>query len=199
MKKQIGLVVLMVVALLAGSLLAGCVGKEETKEIEEEKLEKIKEGWKRQENKDFGFRIDYIEDWGYHVMVNVTKVNHSSVSFTPPHQMESKETQMCFSVSIYESFNKTLDEWTKEKIEDIESHPKIASLEEFSNTTLDDIPAIKIISTTILFRKPRGKTLYIYAIKENIGYSLEFYGFTLEAYNKHIELANQMINSFRFI
>ena len=87
MKKTIGLIALMTTALLLSSSLLGCLGEEKTKETEEGKFEALKEGWERYEAEDSDFRIDYPEGWGYQLMVNRTI--DDSVSFVPPHQMES--------------------------------------------------------------------------------------------------------------
>jgi hypothetical protein len=212
--------------LLIGALImssCGCV-----KESKKEKISKKQEtfpkeskvtisDWETYENPKWGYKLNYPSDWA--VVINTEMFDDSwfEVSWfdiTSPEKLKTPQrVELTYEVGAF-FLNQSIEKRLNDYLEVIKSRTYNFRCEEYTNTTIDNLPAIKVVFT---YRIPCGETitsnekgyekhlLYTVIGKEGKIYQLHYMSFSFgvddpyEVYEKYLDVANQMTKSFRFI
>jgi hypothetical protein len=164
-----------------------------------------KQKWKTFESKDGGFRVKYPSDWKKReTKLPEDWIAASVLELLPPetkpglHQPRENIASLKVWIENFALENRsgiTLEEWINSKV-DVYNKMQFR-VETVSGTSLDGMPAKKLIYTHDLLRQ-KSKVMEIYTMKENKGYVLSF-GESIEGYDKYINLAEQLLGSFRSI
>jgi hypothetical protein len=167
-----------------------------------------KQKWKWYENKDWGFKIKYPEDW--HLEIKCLDPPNSS----PTNTEIEKANAVCFqfaplmyearaTVAIWKTFPSELcDPETGFGLDQLAKDPTYKVLE-YSNITLGGQPAKKIIFLEEV-KLGKWKAMLINTCYKKKYFQIQFAGSTtgegtFKNWNKYIDVAEQMIKSFEFV
>ncbi|HIH96322.1 MAG TPA: hypothetical protein HA348_02325, partial [Thermoplasmata archaeon] len=201
-------VICLVSILLIGALFLGSCGciKESKKEEKEEtplgKME-IPSNWKWYESEEGGFKIRYPENWREWEQITLSGKELLFIIFPPDLDP--------FTICVHSEKSKSNYEAAQNFIK---NGPKLYSnfqCEEFTNFTLDNVPAIKMISA-FEYKHPMNESkemhcrrLCILAQKGQKQYTLQYnwapdnINETSEGFEYYLKQVNQMVSSFRFL
>jgi serine/threonine-protein kinase len=144
------------------------------------------------ENANYGFSINYPSDWTKQEHIPNGTGSHVVVLFVLPTNNVSENLNVVVDESIEPST--TLKEQTQANLEQLQQdHPDFKLLES-GNTTLAGNPAYKIVYTASANQK-FIKAMQVWTLS-NGSYYLITYKTGPSNYDKYVETAQQMINSF---
>jgi hypothetical protein len=206
MKKETQLLGLTMLTLLFVSLFIGCIGEKKEEKEQAEYLESLPEDWKIYENKKWGIKFKYPSKWEFEEGP-VGGVDGVGV-FKWVGVKKDIQIYLCVSFMEDPYPNLSTYEESKKLLKEIEEYSDDFTCLELTNITLDGVPATKCVvsySEYKITRRDYDYEIVIVAKKEG-----KYYGFLYGASSEEIEnaakyfkeylpIANEMINSFRFL
>ncbi len=145
-------------------------------------------------NSNYGIKIKYPQNWQRQDIENA--ITSEVVAFLSPKDNHADNFQEHLSISV-EDFSGTLAEYSDEFKNEIQNNFTQAKILNESTTTLANKPALKLVFTT-KNQKNRLKNLQVWTLKDDRAYVITYTG-TIDDYDKFVETAEKMINSFQIV
>jgi hypothetical protein len=160
--------------------------------------------WRWYENEEWGYKVKYPSDWNNQTLqIGLSQVFDAlNIGEDPSLSFHVACSKAHFKGSLY----KQIMEEGVERLK--KDYPDYTCLE-ITNITLDGFPAVKIVAayTDARTESPPSHTkeIYIVSAREGITYGINFSVNTPDAkkteryFDEYLPLANEMIDSFKFI